>query len=104
MAEVFGELGIKLGTVPTLYVDNTSGIKVRLSNIKSPVKNLGSEQYWVRHYTQQYKIGVIHKGGKINLADLFANFFDTGALSRLMPSVMGRFGPPTPKELGADPK
>ena len=94
MTEFFDELGIKLEKVPTLYVDNTSAIRMIVSNIKSRVKHLDRKQYWVRHYIKEDRINVKHKDGKINLADLFTKFVSAQTLKRLRPAVMGRVYPP----------
>ena len=65
MTEFFDELGIKLKNVPILFVDNTSAIRMIVSNIKSRVKHLDRKQYWVRHYIKEDRITVMHKDGKI---------------------------------------
>ena len=98
MTEFFDELGIVLKNVPTLYVDNTSAIRMIISNIKSRVKHLDRKQYWIRHYIKDDRITVKHKDGKINLADLFTKFVNAQTLKRLRPAVMGRKPPPTTVE------
>ena len=91
-------MGIVLKNVPTLYVDNTSAIRMIISSIKSRVKHLGRKQYWIRHYIKDDRITVKHKDGKINLADLFTKFVNAQTLKRLRPAVMGRKPPTTTVE------
>ena len=94
MTEFFDELGIKLKSVPALFVDNTSAVRMIVPNTKSRVKHLDRKQYWIRHYIKEDRITVMHKDGKINLADFFTKFVDAKTSKRLRPAVMGRSYPP----------
>ena len=75
MTEFFDELGIKLKNVPLLFVDNTSAIRMIVSNIKSRVKHLDRKHYWIRHYIKEDRITVMHKDGKLILRTSLQNLW-----------------------------
>ena len=88
------ELGILLGTIPTVNIDNTSAMKMVNTNVKSRVKHLDRKAYWIRDYIACANVTVKHIDGKLNIADIFTKYVTNQVLETLRPAVMGREKPP----------
>ena len=89
------EIGIILGEIPIIHIDNTSAMKMVNTNIKSRVKHLDRKVYWIRDYISNQNVVVKHVDGKLNLADIFTKYVTAPVLDKLRPAVMGRTDPPT---------
>ena len=96
------ELGILLGTIPTVNIDNTSAMKMVNTNVKSRVKHLDRKTYWIRDYIACANVIVKHIDGKLNIADIFTKYVTNQVLETLRPAVMGREKPPQ-KEIPENP-
>ena len=88
------ELGIILGKVAQLNIDNTSAMEMIKSNIKSRVKHLDRKKYWIREFLANKNATVKHVETKNNLADIFTKYVPKTVLDRLRASIMGRESPP----------
>ena len=93
------ELGIVLGAIPILHIDNTSAMKMVNTNVKSRVKHLDRKTYWIRDYIACSNVIIKHVDGKINLADIFTKYVTNQVLEKLRPAVMGREEPPKIAEI-----
>ena len=88
------ELGIILGKIPILNIDNTAAMSMITSNIKSRAKHLDRKMYWVREYIDNKNVMVKYVVPKDNLADIFTKYVSNVVLEAIRPAIMGREDPP----------
>ena len=88
------ELGIILGKLTELNIDNTSAMEMIKSNVKSRVKHLDRKKYWIREFLANKNATVKHVETKNNLADIFTKYVPNTVMERLRAPIMGRENPP----------
>ena len=93
LQQFLDELGIILGEIPILHVDNTSAMIMVTSNIKSRVKHLDRKKYWIRDFITNQNVIVKYIETKLNLADVFTKYVENTVFQKLRPAVMGRIYP-----------
>ena len=93
LQQFLDELGIILGEIPILHVDNTSAMTMVTSNIKTRVKHLDRKRYWIRDYITNQNVIIKYIETKKNLADIFTKYVENTVFQKLRPAVMGRIYP-----------